>query len=156
MTIRAYLESDRETLKAITVEAFNGVSVDQNTERMFGLIGEHDWQWRKARQIDEDIDHAHGFVWVAENEVGRVIGYITTRVDRVAGIGFIPNLAVQAGLRGHGIGRQLIEFALQQFRAAGLGLARIETLDQNAVGSHLYPACGFIEVAQQIHYAMRL
>ena len=35
-------------------------------------------------------------------------------------------------------------------------VAKIETLEQNAVGQALYPRAGFKEVARQIHYAMRL
>ena len=58
--------------------------------------------------------------------------------------------------RGGGLGRRLIEHALARFRAAGMTVAKIETLEQNAVGRHLYPSVGFIEVARQIHYAMPL
>ena len=57
---------------------------------------------------------------------------------------------------GRGIGRRLIEHALQHFRGAGLTHARIETLEQNPVGQKLYPSLGFREIARQIHYGMRL
>jgi ribosomal protein S18 acetylase RimI-like enzyme len=156
MLIRAYREADREALKRITVEAFDGVSIDQNLEQRFGPIAGHDWRWRKARHIDDDLSAEGAATWVAEDEDGEVIGYVTTWADRAAGVGFIPNLAVRAGRRGAGVGRRMIEHALQQFREAGLEVARIETLEQNPVGRHLYPACGFVEVARQIHYAVRL
>lgn len=156
MKIRLYRESDRDTLKAITAEAFAGVSIDQNIEGRFGAVAGHDWRWRKARQIDDDIEAAGAVVLVAEDEQGEILGYISTWQDREASIGFIPNMAVRAGQRGQGIGRQLIERALELFRGAGLGIARIETLDQNPVGRHLYPECGFVEVARQIHFALRL
>jgi ribosomal protein S18 acetylase RimI-like enzyme len=156
MHIRPYRESDRDALKAITVEAFAGVSIDQDLERLFGLIADHDWRWRKARQIDDDIAAPGASILAAEDESGQVAGYITKRLDREAGVGLIPNLAVRADQRGQGLGRRLIEEALQVFRAEGLALARIETLDQNAVGQHLYPDCGFVEVARQIHYARRV
>jgi ribosomal protein S18 acetylase RimI-like enzyme len=71
-------------------------------------------------------------------------------------IGWIHNLAVQADLRGQGLGRRLIEHALDRFRAAGMTVARIETLEQNAIGRQLYPSIGFLEVARQIHFAMAL
>jgi ribosomal protein S18 acetylase RimI-like enzyme len=45
---------------------------------------------------------------------------------------------------------------LDYFRAEGLEYAVIETMAQNAVGQHLYPACGFGEVARQVHFARRL
>jgi hypothetical protein len=32
----------------------------------------------------------------------------------------------------------------------------IETMAGNEVGQHLYPSCGFTEVARQIHFAMKL
>ena len=57
---------------------------------------------------------------------------------------------------GKGLGRRLIEHALAHFRSSGMAIAKIETLDQNAVGRHLYPSIGFVEVARQIHYAIAL
>jgi ribosomal protein S18 acetylase RimI-like enzyme len=156
MTIRPYRESDREVIKRITIEAFENVSIDQNIERHFGPVGGHDWRWRKGRHVDDDIDAAGSAIWVAEDENHEIVGYISTRMDREAGVGFIPNLAVRGGRRGAGIGRQLIERAIDEFRDAGLALARIETLDQNPIGQHLYPSCGFVEVARQIHFAQKL
>ena len=94
-------------------------------------------------------------VFVAEGE-GRIAGYITTLLDRDSGKGRIPNLAVTADCRGQGLGRQLIEHALDYFRRQGLVYAVIETMAQNEAGQHLYPACGFAEVARQIHFARKL
>ena len=71
-------------------------------------------------------------------------------------IGWIHNLVVADGMRGRGLGRQLLEHALDHFRAAGMTVAKIETLEQNPIGRHLYPSVGFVEVARQIHYAMPL
>ncbi len=156
MMIRPFRESDREMLKAITVEAFNGVSIDQNIERRIGVVSGRDWRWRKARHIDDDIDAEGAAILVAEDDGGEIVGYITTLIDREASVGLIPNMSVRAGQRGKGIGRQLIERALELFHESGLELARIETLDQNSIGQHLYPDCGFVEVARQIHFAMRL
>ena len=71
-------------------------------------------------------------------------------------IGWIHNLAVAEQTRGQGLGRWLIEHALAHFRSAGMKIAKIETLEQNSVGRHLYPSVGFVEVARQIHYAIAL
>jgi ribosomal protein S18 acetylase RimI-like enzyme len=68
----------------------------------------------------------------------------------------VPNLAVAADCRNAGLGRRLIERALEYFRAEGLEYAVIETMARNAIGQHLYPACGFVEVARQVHFARRL
>lgn len=155
MHIRPFQPADLEAMKAITVEAFDGVSIDQGIERVFGLIRGHDWRWRKARHLDDDVARPTAAIFVAEDE-GQVVGYVTTWQDPEAGIGHIPNLAVAAGYRNRGLGRMLLETAMNHFRAAGLTHAKIETLVQNAVGNHLYPALGFVEVARQVHFVAKL
>ena len=155
MLIRIYRPADLETLRRLTVEAFDGVSIDQNIEKRFGLIHDHDWQWRKARPIDADAAANPAGLFVAEEE-GAIVGFVTTRIDPEAGIGHIPHLVVAAGRRGQGLGKLLIHHALDYFRSLGLTHAKIDTLDQNATGQHLFPACGFTEVARQIHYFMDL
>src|SRR5688572_32876190 len=113
--IRLYQPSDLAVLKAITIEAFTGVSIDYGMEEQFGPINGHDWRWRKARHLDEDAARDPAGIFVAEDE-NRVVGYITTWQDREAGIGHIPNVAIAPEFRGQGLGRQLIEYALEHFR----------------------------------------
>lgn len=156
MHIRPYRESDRDHLKEITIQSFSGSSsIDHNIERVFGTSGGKDWAWRKRRSIDQDLDAQPDGVLVAEED-GVAIGYITTRLDQDTKIGWIPNLAVSPGQQKSGIGRQLIEAALELMRTRGMELAKIETLASNEVGRRFYPSMGFEEVAQQVHFAMRL
>lgn len=155
MLFRTYHPEDLEVLRRLTVEGFDGVSIDQNIEKRFGIINDRDWRWRKARHIDADAAANPSGLFVAEDNA-RIVGYISTQIDREAGIGLIPNLVVASDYRGQGLGRQLIAHALDYFRSLGLTHAKIETLDQNPIGQHLYPACGFVEVARQIHYVMAL
>ena len=153
--IRPFRPNDLEVIKAITIEGFEGVSVEHGIELQFGEIAGHDWRWRKARHVDEDVkEHAAG-IFVAEVD-GEILGYISTRLDPEAGKGRIPNLAVAASARGQGIGRKLIGHALDYFRSEGMGVAVIETMASNPIGQSLYPSCGFEEVGRQIHYACRL
>ncbi len=155
LQIRAAVPADREALRRLTVESFGGVNIEEGIERQLGILNGRDWRWRKARHIDADFAaHAAG-IFVATSG-GTVVGFITTVLDREAGRGRIPNLAVDAAMRGQGLGRRLIEHALEYFRSKGLEYAVIETLEQNEVGRHLYPDCGFLEVARQVHYARRL
>ena len=153
--IRSFCPDDLEAIKAITIEGFEGVSVEHGIELQFGEIAGHDWRWRKARHVDEDVkEHAAG-IFVAEVD-SKILGYISTRLDPEAGKGRIPNLAVAASARGQGIGRKLIGHALDYFRTEGMGVAVIETMASNPLGQSLYPSCGFEEVGRQIHYACRL
>lgn len=139
----------------MTVESFSGVTLEQNIEEALGLLGGRDWRWRKARHLDDDAAANPAGIFVAER-AGRIVGYISTRINRATACGRIPNLAVAADCRNAGLGRRLIERALDYFRAEGLEYAVIETMAQNAIGQHLYPACGFVEVARQVHFARRV
>jgi ribosomal protein S18 acetylase RimI-like enzyme len=154
--IRAFRPSDLACLREMTAEAFDGVSIDQGIEQAFGEINGHDWRWRKMRHVDDDVARDAAEVFVAESDDGGIIGFISTWRDEPAGIGHIPNVVVAAGHRGRGLGRELIEHALQHFRNCGLTHAKIETLVQNEVGQSLYTSIGFREVARQIHLAMDL
>jgi ribosomal protein S18 acetylase RimI-like enzyme len=157
IVIRPYRQSDREAVIALTVSAFNGVSIEHNLDLRLGPVAGRDWQWRKGRDIERDIDTPGSELAVAEyEETGEVAGYVTLFMDHDSRVGWIHNLAVDAGLRGQGLGRRLIEHALDYFRTKGMTVARIETLDQNPVGQHLYPSVGFKEIARQIHFAMPL
>jgi ribosomal protein S18 acetylase RimI-like enzyme len=157
IVIRPYREADRPVVRALTIAAFEGVSIDHNIDRRLGPIAGRDWRWRKSRDIDRDIDLRGAELAVAEDDhTGEVVGYVTMQSDSDTLVGWINNLVVGAAARGQGLGRQLIEHALRHFRVAGMTVAKIETLEQNPIGRHLYPSAGFVEVARQIHYAMPL
>lgn len=155
MIIRPYRPEDLPHVQRITVDSFEGVSIDRNIERDFGPVAGKDWKARKARDVTTDCEVQPEGVFVAE-EGDAVVGYITTRLDRFTGIGRIPNLAVDAEYRGRGLGTDLIQHALEWMRGQGMAMAKIETLVQNERGQALYPRFGFREVARQIHYVMPL
>jgi len=155
MQIRPYCPEDLETIREITVEAFDGVSIDQGIEREFGILKGHDWKWRKGRHIDEDVRRDADGIFIVEID-GRIAGLISTWMDHEAGIGHIPNLVFRPEYRGKGLGRKLIHYALDRFRESGLSHAKIETLVQNDIGNHLYTSVGFREVATQVHFVADL
>ncbi|NBR84585.1 MAG: GNAT family N-acetyltransferase [Verrucomicrobia bacterium] len=155
ITIRPYQPADLPVMQTITLASFPGISLDQTIEEKFGEQNGHDWRWRKARHIELETTANPAGAFVAE-EAGRVIAYVTTTLDRMAGSGRIANLAVVAELRGRGVGRQLIQHALVWFRAQGLSYALIESMSHNEVGRGLYTSVGFQEIGQLVHYAMKL
>jgi ribosomal protein S18 acetylase RimI-like enzyme len=156
--IRLFRESDRARLKTITADVFGPAAIDYYLERRFGPIQGRDWAWRKVRHIDDDIRANAGGIFVYENGAAdrRVLGYVTVVLDREGGIGRILNLAVAGEAQGRGVGRALVEHALEYLRAEGMLLARVETLEGNAAGQHLYPMLGFERVIRQIYYAVQL
>jgi ribosomal protein S18 acetylase RimI-like enzyme len=156
VVIRPYRQTDRPALEALTVAAFDGVSIDQNIDRLLGPIAGRDWRWRKTQHLLFDIDSGAEVAVAAQRDPDRPVGYITCHFQREARIGWIHNMAVAAECRGQGLGRRLLAHALARFRAEGMTIAQIETIEQNAIGCHLYPAMGFREVARKIYYAMPL
>ncbi len=155
ITFRRYQDADLPTLKAIMVQAFDGVSIDQGMQREFGIINGREWQWRKARHLDDDVRRDRNGIIVAEQD-GRIVGFVSTWLDHEAGIGHIPNISIVPECRGKGLGRQLLEMAKDRFREAGLTHAKIETLIQNEIGNHLYQSLGFKPIAQQVHFVASL
>lgn len=154
--LRFFCPEDLPRLQEITALTFGPVSIDRNMEQLFGEFGTGDWKSRKIAAIADDCRLQPDGIILAETEAEEVVGYVTTRLFPESGIGWIPNLAVDPAHQGQGLGKWLLEAALDFFRERGMSVARIETLEQNPVGQALYPKLGFVEVARQIHYAMRL
>lgn len=155
MSIRQYQPQDEARVKELTITAFAGVSIEHNIENSWPGLLPVPWGERKWPMVSGDLASNPEGCFVVEQD-GEVIGYVTTRINHRHSVGQIPDMAVDAHYRGQGIGRRLLEHCLQYFRDQELTLARIETLDQNPIGRHLYPDLGFKEVAQQIFYAMPL
>ena len=155
ITIRGYERRDNARIRELTLEGFDGVSIDQNADGLLGLDSEPLWRTRKWAGVKAELEASPSDHFVAELD-GEVIGYITTNPQPDAGIGQIPNMAVDARYRRRGVASRLIEHALEHLRSCGMRVAKIETLVQNAKGQTLYPRFGFREVARQIHYVRRL
>ncbi len=155
IAIRGYEPRDQDRIRELTLEGFDGVSIDQNADRQLGLDTEPLWETRKWAGVQAELEASPSDHFVAVLD-GEVIGYITTNPQPDAGIGQIPNMAVDARYRRRGVASRLIEHALDHLRACGMRVAKIETLVQNPQGQTLYPSFGFREVARQIHYVRRL
>src|SRR3954463_8979916 len=109
IVIRPYREPDRSIVRELTIAAFEGVSIDHNIDRQLGPVAGRDWRWRKARDVDRDIDLLGAELAVAEDdETGAVVGYVTMQSDGQTRTGWFHNLVVSGVVRGQGLGRQLI------------------------------------------------
>ena len=153
--VRPYHSSDYGTLLEITTLAFDGVSIDQNIEKLYGLVNESDWKERKASHTKTDIAANPTGIFVYDIE-GEAAGFISCRFNPRTLIGSIPNFAVHPDHQGKGIGKQLMKAALTYLRTLGMKFVRIETLEQNTRCCALYPKLGFREIARQVHYVMPL
>ena len=153
IVLRSCRPDDLPAISDLTVRAFVQVSIDAHLEREYGLLSGTTWGERKSQAVRGEIAANPDGCFSALFGV-RVVGYITTGVDRQAGIGRIINLAVDTDSHGRGIGKRLICRAFEYFRELGLPYYRIETTTDNEVGQALYPRCGFNEITRQIIYFM--
>jgi ribosomal protein S18 acetylase RimI-like enzyme len=155
VVVRVYRRRDRDAVLRITEESFGDFCLDANMERHFGRIAETTWQQRKREGIEYDLRRNHDHAFVAELG-GEVVGYACTRVYREHSTGHVANMAVALGHQNQGIGKLLLQACLDHFRDCGMRYARIETLEQNRRGQHLYPSFGFREIGRQIFYFREL
>ena len=76
-----------------------GIGDGGKGETLNGTSTRQELSWRLPRMVN-----------------GATVGYVTMAFDPETRIGWIHNLAVHADLRGQGLGRRLIEHALDRFR----------------------------------------
>ena len=141
---RPFRPEDTDAVLKITAESFEPVSIDAGIERMFGPPRGVRWDRLKCETVRKELAANPRGVFVAEAD-GRVAGYVTTIINGLASRGTISNLAVDAAFCSRGIGRRLLDRAVEHFRELKLAVAKIETLASNPVGQHLYPQLGFQE-----------
>lgn len=153
--IRPHKPSDLEALQRITREVFGPGSIDYHLEQQFGLIKGKGWRERKVRHIGWDLEAPHSEVFVKERD-GEIVGYVTVVLDVEAGIGRMVNLAVAESAQNRGFAHELIEHALGWMKQEGMEVAKIETLEGNVKGEHIFPTMGFKEVIRQIHFFKKL
>lgn len=94
------------------------------------------------------FDERHGWEQYQVAEVGgRVVGYVRvvppTPLASNAHVRQIQGLAVDAELRGRGVGRALVEAACERARRAGARRITLRVLGHNAPARALYERCGF-------------
>ena len=153
--IELAVDDDLQSVIQLTIDAFVDVSFESNIQSEFGLVNGLSWRDRKSDHIRADFRDPDGRVLLAK-QTGQTIGFVSVRLNRKSKIGVIANLAVFSLLRNAGVGRMLIQAAIELMREESMELASIETLEQNEVGQSLYPKLGFHELARQIYYCQDL
>lgn len=102
--------------------------------------------WRVSQQkAVEDVCAAQDTnVWVAI-DASSTVGFIAVKLHSEDSMGEIYMVAVDPDFQGHGIGSDLIEFALDWMKDAGMSIAMVETGGDpgHAPARHTYEKLGF-------------
>ena len=101
------------------------------------------------RSFRNELDHRHGLFRVALVE-GKPVAYggVWLVIDEA----HVTTLAVDEGLRRHGIGRALIIDLLLDARDAGMLCATLEVRASNSAAVALYESLGFTTTARRKKY----
>jgi [ribosomal protein S18]-alanine N-acetyltransferase len=105
--------------------------------------------WHMPHFLDE-LAARHSFPLVAFDREGKVAGYICPMA--VLDEGHILNVAVRGDCRGKGVGRLLMERAIDECRARGTDTVSLEVRPSNWAAITLYRALGFSETGRRKHY----
>jgi [ribosomal protein S18]-alanine N-acetyltransferase len=108
------------------------------------------WSLRSFR---EALDSASVYFACARSDAGSVLGYVVAWF--VADQGEIANIAVAPDQRGRGVGRALLDAALGEAAARGIGAVYLEVRDSNQRARELYASRGFEEVGRRRRYYRR-
>lgn len=102
------------------------------------------WQSRQASDIEAFLEAEGDRAWVAL-KMGRVVGWVGLRLHPSDRMGEVYILAVDPEHQRQGIGRALIDCALERMRAAGMAIAMVETGDDpgHAASRAAYEDSGF-------------
>jgi len=81
-----------------------------------------------------------------------IAGYALLLLRRGSRVARLYSIAVDPGARGQGLGRRLVEAALDLARERGAGILRLEVRVDNASAIALYRALGFHDFATRRDY----
>jgi ribosomal-protein-alanine N-acetyltransferase len=113
----------------------------------FAEFGELAYPYFVVRQLFD----LHGSGWLVVEVDGHVVGYIMVALAH-DGCAWILGFAVDAGSRGHGHGKHLLERALALCREAAIDRVFITVRPTNAPAYHLYQKSGFVCVGHEDTY----
>ena len=106
--------------------------------------------WNR-KQLEEELKQGSGFQFVVRNDVsGKILAFLCGRI--MADEAEILKLSVAADVRRKGLGRQLLDFALDYCGTKGVKNCFLELRASNAAAGKLYEKRGFIRVGSRKDY----
>jgi len=136
---------DRFTVDSILVLSLIDGEISYTVQEIPGYVksyaaqeAEEEAEADDAADYIDNPDQALYVAYAGEQAVGRIL--LKRNWNRYA---LIEDIAVDAKHRGGGIGRRLVEQAVQWARAGGMPGVMLETQNHNVRACRLYESCGF-------------
>jgi GNAT superfamily N-acetyltransferase len=117
--------------------------VNVTVEEYAGSHRDLAWSFREAEDSEQLLDSYIdlGRVWVARSG-DDTVGHLQA-VPRDGDVWEVTNTAVAESARGAGVGRALLERAVDEMRAAGAGRVILATATADVGNLRFYQRCGF-------------
>jgi GNAT superfamily N-acetyltransferase len=118
--------------------------MDTTIEEYSGSHREVEWSFRLAEDSDQQLDAYIdlGRVWVARAPDGEIVGHLQA-VARDESRWEVVNTAVAEHERGRGVGRALLDRAVDEARSAGVARVILATATADIGNLRFYQRCGF-------------
>jgi GNAT superfamily N-acetyltransferase len=102
------------------------------------------WSFREAEDSEQQLDSYIdlGRLWVARTSEGETVGHLHA-VAHNADVWEVTNTAVAESARGLGVGRALLERAVDEAGAAGVARVVLATATADVGNLRFYQRCGF-------------
>lgn len=102
------------------------------------------WSFAEAEDSQQLLDSYIdlGRLWVAVKADGETVGHLQA-VPRDTGVWEVTNTAVAEAARGHGVGRALLERAVDEARSAAVSKIILATATADVGNLRFYQRCGF-------------
>jgi GNAT superfamily N-acetyltransferase len=118
--------------------------MDIEIEEYAGSHRDLAWTFAEAEDSQQLLDAYIdlGRVWVALTSGGETVGHLQA-VPREESVWEVTNTAVLESARGHGVGRALLERAVDEARSAGVSRVVLATATADVGNLRFYQRCGF-------------
>lgn len=160
VTIRDYRPPDLSRVLDIAVAAWAPIYASYRAilgESLFIQLHTN-WQEGKRRQVADGCAGVGGAAVLVAELKGDVVGFVTFRGDRAAGIGEIGNNAVDPAHQGRGIAPAMYAEVFERLRQQGLRFVKVSTGGDpsHAPARRAYQKAGFETALPHVDYFREL
>lgn len=157
--IRAFKPDDLPTITEIANRAWRGIYAmfkERYGEELFRLVVP-DEATAKGSQVERHCEAHPDWILVCERD-GRIVGFVTFRLDAARKIGVIGNNARHPDCHEKGVGQEMYAAVFERFREEGMLFAKVDTgLDcAHAPARGAYERAGFDISHEDVTYYMKL
>lgn len=153
-TIRRAAAGDLHMLREIGIETFRDTFAAQNAPENLNVYMEKAFDEHK---LAAELEHRHSLFYFAEEE-GELAGFMKLNIGEAQSESMggealeIERLYIRRAFKRRGLGRKLIELALQTAEAEGKRTVWLGVWEKNEAAAAFYEQLGFVRTGEHSFY----